>query len=471
MRRVWAGRFGPVGQVNQVMSRLASLTQGNSLAARVMRSGSWMVIGYGGNQALRLAANLILTRLLFPDAFGLMTLVNVVLVGLQMFSDFGLVPSIAQNPRGDDPDFLDTAWTLQTIRGGVLWLLTCLLAYPAAQFYNEPDLALYLPIAGLTILISGFNTTKIETANRHLMVGRLTVLDLTSQVLGMVAMVWMAWVMQSVLALVLGGIVQTSLRWGLTWYLLPGHRNRFRLERAAAHNLLHFGKWLFFSTVFWFFTSQGDRVILGKFISLEMLGLYNIGYFLASFPTLMAQNINGRLLIPVYRDKPPRDSRKNFRNLRKLRSGITLVLLALSMAFAFGGPALVDLLYDPRYDLSGPIVTLVACMLTPAMIAVTYDQAPLAAGDSRSYFFFSMARAMAMIGSILFGAIHFGLIGAIVGMGAGTVLTYPVVVWISVKHGVWDPLHDLVFAVLTAIPVAGAIWLHWDKIIALAAAS
>lgn len=105
--------------------------------SRVLRGGSWMVIGYGGNQALRLAANLILTRLLFPEAFGLMTLVNVILVGLQMFSDFGLVPAISQNPRGDDPDFLDTAWTIQVIRGGGLWLMTCLLAWPRRNFITN----------------------------------------------------------------------------------------------------------------------------------------------------------------------------------------------------------------------------------------------------------------------------------------------------------------------------------------------
>lgn len=453
------------------MGRVSAVFLGNSLMSRVLRGGSWLVIGYGGNQALRLAANLILTRLLFPEAFGLMTLVNVILVGLQMFSDFGLVPSIAQNPRGDDPDFLDTAWTLQVIRGALLWLVTCLLAWPAAQFYNEPDLMLYLPIAGLTVLISGFNTTAIETAHRHLLVGRVTVLDLISQVLGMVVMVWLAWVTQSVVALILGGIIQTTVRWFLTWYLLPGHKNRFRLEPAAANTLLHFGKWLFFSTVFWFFTSQGDRVILGKFLPLEMLGLYNIGFFLASFPTLMAQNINGRLLIPVYRDKPAGESRKNFLNLRKLRSGITLSLLLMSMIFAFFGPALVDLMYDERYMLSGPMVTLIACLLTPAMIVVTYDQAALAAGDSRSYFFFSAVRAAAQIGSILLGVTYFGLVGAIVGMGMASVVSYPMVVWLSRKHKVWDPLHDAVFAVLTLVPSTLAIWLHWDRIVALALAS
>ncbi len=60
------------------------------MAARVLRSASWLMIGYGGSQALRLASNLILTRILFPEAFGLMALVTVVTVGLSLFSDVGI---------------------------------------------------------------------------------------------------------------------------------------------------------------------------------------------------------------------------------------------------------------------------------------------------------------------------------------------------------------------------------------------
>ena len=64
------------------MTSLTSAFRGNRLVARVLRSSSWLVLGYGGSQALRLASNLILARLLFPEAFGLMALVNVVTMGL-----------------------------------------------------------------------------------------------------------------------------------------------------------------------------------------------------------------------------------------------------------------------------------------------------------------------------------------------------------------------------------------------------
>ena len=47
------------------------------------KSGAfWTVANYGVSQGLRFASNLILTHLLFPDLFGLMSLVNVVLMGL-----------------------------------------------------------------------------------------------------------------------------------------------------------------------------------------------------------------------------------------------------------------------------------------------------------------------------------------------------------------------------------------------------
>ena len=48
------------------MQRVASLFAGQGMMARVLRSASWLMIGYGGSQALRLASNLILTRILFP---------------------------------------------------------------------------------------------------------------------------------------------------------------------------------------------------------------------------------------------------------------------------------------------------------------------------------------------------------------------------------------------------------------------
>ena len=449
------------------MTRVLSAFQGNGLTARALRSMTWLTVKYGGAQGLRLISNLILTRLLYPEAFGLMTLVTVVTIGLALFSDIGIGPSIQQNPRGDDPEFLDTAWVMQILRGTGLWLGTCALALPAARFYGEPSLAYFLPIAGFASVLNGFAPTKVETAHRHLLLGRLTLLELVSQAIGIGGMVTLAVITESVTALVLGGVIQAAARLVLTNRFLPGRGNRLRWNREVAAELMRFGKWIFLSTALWFFTSQGDRVVLGRYLSLEMLGLYNIGYFLASFPIQMGHSVTGGVMIPIYRDRPTHASPENFRKQRLLRAGLAGGMAGLSIVMALIGPALVEVLYDDRYLTSAQIVTLMACAMAPSALALTYEQAPLAAGDSRSYFIFSTARAAVQIGLILTGVIWYGLFGAIVAIGLTSLITYPMLVWLARRQQVWDPLFDLIFAVATGALCALALWIHWDEVVGL----
>src|SRR4029077_17164862 len=69
----------------------------SSLRRRTLHGSVWTTSEYAINVVFRLGGNLILTRLLVPDMFGIMALVNTFLMGLQMFSDVGIGPSIIQN--------------------------------------------------------------------------------------------------------------------------------------------------------------------------------------------------------------------------------------------------------------------------------------------------------------------------------------------------------------------------------------
>ena len=119
-----------------------------SIRSRALGGAGWTTAGYVAQQVLRLGSNLILTRLLVPEAFGLMSLVMVFVIGLELLSDVGVGPAIIQSRRGDEPRLLDTAWTVQIIRGAILLGLSVLLAWPVARIYGEPSLSLLLPAAG-----------------------------------------------------------------------------------------------------------------------------------------------------------------------------------------------------------------------------------------------------------------------------------------------------------------------------------
>ena len=452
-----------------MIAGIRNLTQGTGLMPRAMRSAGLNLMGFGFSQVLRLGSNLILTRLLFPEAFGVMAMVSVFLMGLAMFSDVGVGPAIMQSKRGDDRDFLNTAWTIQIIRGTCLFLVAVALTWPMALYFGEPDLVWYLPVAALTQLILGFQPTRYETANRHLRAGRVTVLDMTTQVIGVVIAIALAWWWQSVWALVISGVISAAAQVILFDLFLPGERNKLRWEAEARHELIHFGKWVFLSTIAGFAIGQADKVVIGGYLGTHDFGIYNIGFFWASFPLMMGSVVVRKVMIPIYRESPPGASRGNFLRLRRLRMLATAGMIALVMVPAFFGGWLIALLYDPRYLAAGGVVVLISAMQIPAIIGVTYDQAALAAGDSKRFFVLAATRAAFVVTGMVIGITYWGLPGALAGQGAAMLAAHPVVGWLASRQGAWDPLNDLGFYVIGGALATLALWLNWPLIVALGA--
>lgn len=422
--------------------------RGQSLLQRALRGSALTMIGFGGQQFIRLVSNLILTRLLFPEVFGLMALIMVIIQGLNNFSDMGITPAILQSRRGTDRDFLDTAFTMQAIRGVLLWLGCCVLAVPAARFYEAPELVWYLPLAGFTAVFGGVTTTKVESVNRELALGRLTLLELLAGFLSMLITIALAVAIGSALALVLGMVLGAVLRPVLAEWMLPGARNRLRWDPTAVAELFRFGRWIFPSTIVGFAISQGDRAILGKYLSLEQLGIYNIAYFLASFPLLLASAVIWRIIIPVYRELPPDQSRANFLRLRKLRMALTGSFVGLIAVAAMFGPWLVGVLYDARYADAGRLVPMIALATLPQVVLLGYDQVALAAGNSRVFFLVTATRAVLFVALFWLGVHIAGIGGGLAGQATATLLAYPAIIAVARRFGAWDPLHDGIFAAL-----------------------
>ncbi len=443
---------------------MKSPLSGNSLRAKSLRGAALTLTSVGGTNLLRLGSNLILTRILFPEAFGLMALVQVFVTGLKMFSDTGIRASIIQNKRGDDPDFLNTAWTLQIIRGVVLWLGTCALALPAAALYDAPLLAWLLPVVGIGTLISGFATTNVATQNRHLILGRLTVIELGTQALNILIIVGLAWWLRSVWALAIGAITGSILTVLAQHWLLPGIRNRLHWDRAAFGELFGFGKFIFLSTAVSFVVAQGDKAILGAYIPLAALGVYNIGYFLGSIPQLLNQAVMSKVVFPLYRMKPITESPENRAHIFRTRRIVIFCSVSFTMLMSYGGIALVEFLYDPRYAMAGPVVVLLNLVLVPGLVLKSYGAVFLSSGDSRQFFLLNATTAVVQTVLMFIGVIWFSIFGVLVAQGLAILITYPLRVRALRRHQAWDVVGDAALLSLGGMVNGLAVWWHWDAI-------
>lgn len=430
----------------------------DSLGSRALRSSTWTTLGYVASQMMRLASNLVLTRLLVPEAFGVMALVNSLIVGLQMFSDMGTGPAIQKSKQGDDPDFLDTVWTVQVIRGVLLAVVAALIAWPIAWFYDEPIFAQVFPVAALALLVGGFTPTSVDTAMRHLQVGRLTQLELLSQFLGIVATIILAIWTRSVWALVWGGVFAGVVNVLVMRIGLGGRANSFRWSPDALNELHDFGRWIFLSTIFGFLIFNGDRLVLARYLTLDELGIYNIAYFLGSVPLLLGSAISGRLFIPLYRDSPPAASPENAARIGRIRLYLSGGLMALAFILALSAHGLVDVMYDPRYEAAGLLVQLIALIQIPSLIILGYDVVALAHGDSKRLFAVQAIRAVIYMTCLLIGAHYWGLLGALAGQAIAAVFMCPVTVSIARHYGAWQPKLDLALT-LFALAMLAFVWL------------
>lgn len=338
-----------------------------SLARSAVRASAWVIGGHAASQAVRFGSNLILARLLFPEVFGLASLVFIFIQGLHQFSDVGTGPAIVQSSRGDDPRFLNTGWTISCIRGIVLWIATCLIAHPVAAFYGQPLLAQVLPVAGLNAVLSGFSSTSLHWAQRNMEMKRLTVVELSSQVLCTVANIVLVMAyrtlhpgarLETVWALILGSLLGSLSLTVLSHTALPGIRNRFHFDRDSAKQLLRFGRWVFLSTMLGFLSGQADRLLLGKMIPLELLGVYGIAANLAVAGTQVAHAIGDRVLFPACSRLAA--TGQLAQAFRRTRLPLLLGGAALTTGLIACGPSLIQILYDHRYEQAGWILQYLA---------------------------------------------------------------------------------------------------------------
>jgi O-antigen/teichoic acid export membrane protein len=352
----------------------------SSLRKKAIQGTIWTIAGYGASQVLRLGSNLILTRLLLPEFFGLMALVNVFIIGLNLFSDVGLGPSIIQNKRGDDPDFLNTAWTIQVMRGVVLWLGSLLIAWPISHFYAKPELLWLIPIVGLATLISGFDSTALLTLNRQLAVGKLAIFELMGQVISLIVMIVWAKFDPSIRALVAGTFVSAVFQLLWSHRLLPHQPNRFAWDKEAAQKIFTFGKWIFFSTALTFLASQADRLILGKLITATLLGIYGIAYTFADIPRSVILALSGKVIFPTFA-KLVTLPRETFRAKILKNRKLLLLALAAGLSILVGfGDYVIYFLYKKEYHEAAWMLPIIALGIWHTSLYSTMSPALLALG-------------------------------------------------------------------------------------------
>src|SRR5262249_15420767 len=145
--------------------------------------------------------------------------------------------------------------------------------------YGDPTLAYVIVTLAFAAIIAGFESTKVFEASRNLSLGSIIQIEIAAQIGGLLCMLgWIVSIDRSIWALVIGALGSMLVRVTLSHAWLSGVANGWQWDRSAFWEIIHFGKWMFISSVLFFLVSNGDRLLLGGLVNSTVLGVYVIAF-------------------------------------------------------------------------------------------------------------------------------------------------------------------------------------------------
>jgi O-antigen/teichoic acid export membrane protein len=403
-----------------------------SLRSRALHAGAWTIGRYAFENATRLISNLIMARLLFPEAFGVVSAAMVLISGLALVSHFGVDTVIIQSSRGDREDFLRSAWIFLLVRGVLLWLILCALCamlcipwvhslIPVGSVFANASFPIITAVLAAGLVLEEAKSTVFFLNARLLNFGPIVAIEIACRLLSMVVMLTWASLAPSVWAIVAGVLATNALRLVLSHVIAPGPRMAFRWEKEHFQEIIRFGRWIWVSTIAGFVSQQGDLILLGILLPGPMFGIYVIARMLVDTVEGLLERLNGALALPILSEiarKKPDDIRDRY---YRFRLPIELAAAFFSGALFVSADFVVHFLYDPRYAQAGLIVQLLAIGLAiyPSYLI---RSAFIVAGDTHILAAMSGLQAASMMLCLVGGFAIGGTFGAVAGLGVHRII-------------------------------------------------
>lgn len=421
---------------------------------RMMSQLTWVAGSYGAAQILRLFTNVILARLLAPQLFGMMVIINTLRTGIELLSDIGIGQNIVSNRNGDKPDFYNSAWTIQIIRGILLFGIALLLANPIAGFYESRELVEIIPVVAIVFLLTGFQSPSRYILQKRQEVKTLAYFDVFTGVVTAVVHIALALYSPTIWALVVGLVLSTAICSAASFFLIDWRTHRIAVHKEHVKAIISFGKWVFASSIVFFLAMNFDRLYFAKEIPFALLGIYGIARTFSDMIALLAQRVGNMMVFPKVAGfaKERSELRPAISGLRK--KALLAAALGLSLVVAVSDVIIV-LLYDDRY--------LAAAFFLPILMAGTWfsilstigESCMLGIGKSVHTAQANLAKLVWLVIAVPLALTYYGFVAALCVIAVADLFRYISLAVSQWLEGLSFLRQDIVLLILFLLLIAG----------------
>lgn len=322
--------------------------------------GTGVLIVFGFlSLVLRFGSNLVLTRLLDPEAFGIVAIAFSLATILALITDVGVRPYYTRRETVDD-DVLHTAWTVKFIRDCGIGAVMFVAAGPLASAFGHPEAAGVVRGFSLTFFLEAAKSPAMFVLLRERRLFRLTLLEVAGQVATVAATLASAAILRNYWAILIGSLFGLTVQLAATYWISDSSLPRFKLHPRIVAELYRFMRITIPSSMITLALTQADRIYLGRAFPIIELGFYTLALGITG--ALGAQI--GRYFVNVYYPLVAQRFRDSPSSLRRdayaSRWRFTLILLFLLGGLVGSGELVAQLLFDDSYLRVGFYIGIVA---------------------------------------------------------------------------------------------------------------
>jgi O-antigen/teichoic acid export membrane protein len=270
----------------------------DDLARRSIRGGAVTIASRGGMVFLNLLRTILLARLLTPQDFGIIAMVSVFIGLANLFKDAGLSMATIQKDVITAGQISTLFWAnivISFFLGGIIVAIAPLISI----FYDRPELTAVTIALALSFVIQGVSLQHSALLRRHMRFIALGTIEILGAIVGLIVAVFLALQGWSYWALVYSNIFTSLSIVIFTIFFCPWIPGGIK-GGTGVRQMLSFGINITGYNFVNYFSQHADKILIGKFIGADALGLYNKSYQVISMPMAAIRRPIANVAMPAF---------------------------------------------------------------------------------------------------------------------------------------------------------------------------
>lgn len=257
----------------------------------------YTALGKYSNVVIQLLVTAILSRILTPEEYGVVAVVNVFLVFFQMLADSGIGPAIIQNKKLTQDD-LNNIFTLTIYTGFVLSVVFCILGYPMSIVYGNFIYVNFYLLLGLCVFFYTITIVPQAILTKEMQFKQVNLLTLVANIFSGVSGVLFALAHFGVYSLIFSNIIKAAVLFLVLYFNVSLHFTK-TVTKDSIDKIFEFSKFQFLFNFINYFARNLDNLLIGRFINPSALGYYDKAYQLSLYPNQILLQVISPVIHPI----------------------------------------------------------------------------------------------------------------------------------------------------------------------------